>query len=56
MESDCLVVVNAVFKKEKIYSPFGSAVDDCRSILRSYNNIDIVCPPDLRCILEDDLK
>lgn len=85
VESDCVVAVNAVLKKEKIYSPFGSVVDDCRSILRYYNNIDIVCvkrsgnraadllarwssstpgcivrgehvPPDLNCILEDDLK
>lgn len=42
MESDCQGVVNAVLKKERIYSPFGSIVDECRSILESYNNIDIV--------------
>lgn len=42
VESNCLVAVNAVLKEEKIYSPFGSLIDDCRSILRCYNNIDIV--------------
>ncbi|XP_074346286.1 uncharacterized protein LOC141685061 [Apium graveolens] len=85
VESDCQVAVNTWLKKKKIYSPFSGVIDECRSILESYNNIDIFfvkrsgnkaadwlsnlssssaggiwrgeyVPPDLACILKNDLK
>ncbi|XP_074346607.1 uncharacterized protein LOC141685403 [Apium graveolens] len=42
VESDCQVAVKAVLKKERICSPFGGVIDECKSILESYNNKDIV--------------
>lgn len=42
IELDSQIAVNAVLNREQIYSPFGGVVDECRSIIHSHNNIDIV--------------
>lgn len=42
VESDCQLIVNDVIHQKEIYSSVGSIIDECRSILQSYNILSIV--------------
>ncbi|KAM6549730.1 hypothetical protein CsatB_021406 [Cannabis sativa] len=41
LESDCLVLVNAINSKSHILSPLGLIVSDCISLIRSFSSFDI---------------
>lgn len=42
VESDNQLVVRAVSSSTPIYSPFRGIIDDCRGLLTSMNNVNIV--------------
>lgn len=39
VKSDCQGVVDTILSKERILSPYGGIIDDCRSIIEMLNNI-----------------
>ncbi|XP_060972482.1 uncharacterized protein LOC133038374 [Cannabis sativa] len=41
LESDCLVLVNAINSKSHILSPLGLIISDCISLIRSFSSFDI---------------
>ena len=41
-KSDCQLAIRIILNREAIYSPFSNAVDKCRNIIDSLNNIKIV--------------
>lgn len=39
IESDCLIVLQAINSKAKMISPFGRVIEECRNMLRNTNTI-----------------